>query len=83
MYSIEYQNHYVQQNRTVYQLELAFISIKKYLFECVSKYNTSPFFRRADVYSGFFSPLSATMLILYLTLSNYGTRWLMSTKLFH
>lgn len=45
-----------------------------YLFECDSKYNTSPFFKRADVYSGFFSPLSATMPMLYLTLINSQIR---------
>lgn len=40
-----------------------------YLIEWVSKYKTSPFFKRADVYWGFFSPLSATTVMLYFILS--------------
>lgn len=44
------------------------LRIVAYLRECVSKYRTSPFFKRDDVYRGFLSPLSAITLILYFSL---------------
>lgn len=52
-----------------------------YLREWVSKYRTSPFFKREDVYSGFLSPLSATTLTPYLSLDRKKQRDLIKSKL--